>query len=221
MPVNPPPKTQLDLLTTLESGRVVTQGAISKRVGVSIGMINALLKRAALKGYVKVKAAPYKRYAYYLTPKGFTEKSRLVREYLEISLSFFRQARQEYAALLGRAQRSGMRRFVLVGSGELTEIAYLAGCEAGVAFVAVVDQTTKRDRVLGLPVISDVAELPDIDGVIITDSKAPQAAFDGLAHRFDDRCILAPDLLRITRADPSAHNDGGERGSGERKALAS
>ena len=45
------------------------------------------------KGFVKAKAAPYKRYAYYLTPKGFNEKSRLVAQYLEVSLDFFRTAR--------------------------------------------------------------------------------------------------------------------------------
>ena len=206
MPVNPPPKTQLDLLTSLESGRVVTQGTISKRIGVSIGMINALLKRAVLKGYVKVKAAPYKRYAYYLTPKGFAEKSRLVAEYLEISLSFFRQARQEYAELFERARRSGLRRVALVGSGELAEIASLAAREAEIEMVAVIDRTTNREKVFGVPVIKDVAELTEVaqfqevDALVITDATAPQAAFDRLAERFDDQRILAPKLLRITRA---------------------
>ena len=206
MPVNPPPKTQLDLLTSLESGKVVTQGTISKRIGVSIGMINALLKRAVLKGYVKVKAAPYKRYAYYLTPKGFSEKSRLVAEYLEISLSFFRQARQEYGELLERARRSGLRRVALVGSGELAEIASLAAREADIELVAVVDRTTNREKVLGVPVVHDVADLSDVDGLVITDAKTPQAIFDRLAESFDDQRILAPQLLRITRiqsGDPS------------------
>lgn len=202
MPVNPPPKTQLDLLTSLESGRVVTQGTISKRIGVSIGMINALLKRAVLKGYVKVRAAPYKRYAYYLTPKGFAEKSRLVAEYLEISLSFFRQARQEYGELFERARRTGLRRVALIGGGELAEIAGLAAREADIELVAVVDRTTNREKVFGVPVVQDVAELPDVEAVVITDAKAPQAAFDRLTGRFDDQQVLAPELLRITRARP-------------------
>lgn len=215
MPVNPPPKTQLDLLTSLESGKVVTQGTISKRIGVSIGMINALLKRAVLKGYVKVKAAPYKRYAYYLTPKGFSEKSRLVAEYLEISLSFFRQARQEYAELFERARHSGLRRVALIGSGELAEIASLAAREADIEMVAVIDRTTNREKVFGVPVVKDLAELQGgaelrdgaelqgVDALVITDAKAPQAVFDGLAESFDDQRILAPQLLRITRAQPS------------------
>ncbi len=208
MPVNPPPETQLDLLVSLESGKVVTQGSISKRLGVSIGMINALVKRAVHKGYVKVTSAPYKRYAYYLTPKGFSEKSRLVAEYLEISLSFFRQARHEYAELLERAHRSGLRRLVLVGSGELAEIACLAAREAGIDFVAVVDRTSNREKLFGLPVVRSLAEIENIDGVVITDAKAPQAAFDTVAKSFDDQCILAPQLLRITRTQPISAVDG-------------
>lgn len=214
MPVNPPPKTQLDLLVSLENGQVVTQGTISKRLGVSIGMINALLKRAVHKGYVKVKAAPYKRYAYYLTPTGFAEKSRLVAEYLEISLRFFRQARQEYSELLERAERNGLKRLALVGGGELVEIACLAAHEAGVEFVAVVNREANRDRMLGLPVVRDLTELGEIDGVVIADSKAPQAVFDGLLERFEERRVLAPRLLRISRA-----NGAGQRAGDSESAL--
>ena len=214
MPVNPPPKTQLDLLVSLESGNVVTQGSISKRLGVSIGLINALLKRSVHKGYVKVTSAPYKRYAYYLTPKGFAEKSRLVAEYLEISLSFFRQARREYADLLERARRSGFKRLALVGSGELAEIACLAALEADIEFVAVVDRTTNRERIFGIPVVRDASELDNVDGVVITDTRAPQAVFDSLAESFDEQRILAPALLRITRVRA---RDASE----DRKAIAS
>src|SRR3546814_4310673 len=57
---------------------------------------SALLKRCAAKGLVKIQNAPARRYAYYLTPKGFAEKSRLVAEYLETSLHFFRGARSQY-----------------------------------------------------------------------------------------------------------------------------
>jgi DNA-binding MarR family transcriptional regulator len=89
------PSAEIEFLTSLEEGTVISQMTLSQRINVSVGLINALIKRAVRKGYVKVKSAPYKRYAYYLTPKGFAEKSRLVAQYLEISLGFFRQARQE------------------------------------------------------------------------------------------------------------------------------
>src|SRR3546814_4284251 len=68
---------ELDFLTAIERGEVVTQVALKQRIGVSVGLINALLKRSVHKGYVKVRKVPYRRYAYYLTPQGFGEKSRL------------------------------------------------------------------------------------------------------------------------------------------------
>ena len=207
MPVNPPSKTQLDLLASLESGKVVTQGTISKRIGVSIGMINALLKRAVHKGYVKVTSAPYKRYAYYLTPQGFAEKSRLVAEYVEISLAFFRQARQEYVELLERAQRCDLKRLALVGSGELAEIACLAAREAEVEFVALIDRTIDREKSFGVPVVRHLDELQDIDGVVIADAKTPQAVFDDLAECLDVQRILAPEFLRIARTPPRVMAD--------------
>ena len=46
------------------------------------------------------KSAPYKRYIYYLTKDGFKEKSRLVKEYLDCSLNFFKQAKNAYLKIL-------------------------------------------------------------------------------------------------------------------------
>ena len=123
-------QTEIDLLAALERREVVTQPALAKRLSISVGMVNALLKRAVRKGLVKAKAAPYKRWAYYVTPEGFQEKSRLVAQYLDTSLAFFRMARREYRTLFLDGQRKGFRRFVLVGRGEVAEIALLAALEA-------------------------------------------------------------------------------------------
>lgn len=198
MPVNPPPKTQLDLLYSLESQGVMTQEGRSQRLGVSIGLINALIKRAVVKGYVKVKAAPYKRYAYYLTPQGLSEKGRLVTEYLDLSLDFFRQAQKEYSQLLEDARQSGLSRLALIGGGELAQIAFLAAREVEVEIVGIVDADNPRDRMLGVPVVHTVSDLPAIDALVLSEAHEPQAVFDELATRFGPEAVLAPDFLRIS-----------------------
>lgn len=190
---------ELDFLASLEKGEVTTQMHLSKRVAVSVGLINALIKRAVHKGYVKAKSAPYKRYAYYLTPKGFAEKSRLVAEYLEHSLAFFRAARQEYGEAFARARASGMRRFAFIGGGELAEIALLAAHEADVEIVCILDRETNKDRLFGIAVVRSADDLSGVDAVAITDVRAPQQAFDLVSGRFSDSQILAPALLRVTR----------------------
>src|SRR5690349_10529744 len=72
----------LGLLTSVEVDGARSQRRIAAELGVALGLVNAYLKRAVKKGLVKVGHAPAQRYAYYLTPKGFSEKSRLTIEYL-------------------------------------------------------------------------------------------------------------------------------------------
>lgn len=196
-------EVELDFLSSLEEGEVITQMTLSKRIRVSIGLVNALLKRAVHKGYVKARSAPYKRYAYYLTPTGFAEKSRLVAEYLEISLDFFRVARADYGELLARAEACGIAHVVFIGGGELAEIALLSAREAGVEVVAILDRGANRSAFHGIPVVQGFDELPEAAAVVIADAKQPQLWFDLAAERFPEHQVLAPRLMRITRRPPA------------------
>ncbi len=203
-PLKPRVKAELELLSALERGDVVTQITLSKRIGVAVGLINALLKRAMLKGYVKAKAAPYKRYAYYLTPKGFAEKSRLVAEYLEVSLEFFRQARREYEDVFMRAQKCGMRRVILVGGGDLAEIAVIAAQTVEFELAAILDPETNRSHLHGVPVVRSTAEFGFVDGLVITDSRAPQESYTRMRALLPGTAVLAPPLLKITADESGA-----------------
>ena len=188
---------ELDLFTAVERGEVMTQVALKQRVGVSVGLINALVKRAVNKGYVKIRQAPYRRYAYYLTPQGFREKSRLVAKYLETSLSFFRQAREQYAEIFRQAGESGAEKLVLVGEGELAEIALLAAYGQQVSVLAVVGEEAGSGRCHGVPVVADLSQAGAYDGVVITDARDPQKTYERLRQSFPEARIFAPRLLHI------------------------
>ena len=89
----------LGLLESVGRDGGQSQRRLAAELGIALGLVNAYLKRCIGKGLVKVRSAPTRRYAYYLTPKGFAEKSRLTVSYLTNSLSFFRLARADCAAL--------------------------------------------------------------------------------------------------------------------------
>lgn len=209
-------QTEIEFLAALERREVVSQPALAKRLSISAGMVNALLKRAARKGLVKAKAAPYRRWAYYLTPEGFQEKSRLVAQYLDASLAFFRKARQEYRLLFLSGRRMGFRRFVLVGRGEVAEIALLAAIEADAELVGILDREANAARLHGLPVLRSLDEAEAWDALVITESRQPQEAFDALRGTVAERQVLAPPFLRIVRepmdfSPPAVESLGGGR----------
>jgi hypothetical protein len=193
-------QTEMNLLSTLEQGEAVTQLALSKRLSVSVGLVNALLKRAANKGQAKARAVPPRRWAYYLTPKGFAEKSRLVATYLDSSLAFFRESRAEYAGLFARLKALGICRVVLVGRGELAEIAILAAIETGIEIVGLLDPESNNERLYGLAVLRRLDESEDLVALVITDSREPQAAFDKVRASHEKFRIEAPPILRVSTA---------------------
>ena len=148
-----PPKTEsasldaeteitLGLLDAVEKNNALTQRSIAKDLGIALGLANAYLKRCIKKGLIKVTQAPANRYAYYLTPKGFVEKSRLTSRYLSISFNFFRRARGECVELLEVCSARGWNRIALGGVSDLAEIAILCAREYPVELAGIVDART-------------------------------------------------------------------------------
>src|SRR6201996_5742732 len=160
----------LDLLASVEQDGQRSQRYIAAELGIALGLVNAYLKRCVKKGLVKVQDAPARRYAYYLTPCGFAEKSRLTVQYLTDSFSFFRLAKADCARVLETAQARGFGRVVLAGKSDLAEIAILCAVDAGVAIVAIVDPRTDDRQFVGVNVAKSFADVAaEFDAAIVTD----------------------------------------------------
>ena len=192
----------LGLLSAVEDNSRLTQRAAADDLGIALGLVNAYLKRCIRKGYVKVTQAPANRYAYYLTPTGFAEKSRLTAEYLTTSFNFFRGARQQCSDVFGECARQGWRRILLAGSGDLTEIAMLCVDRTAIDLVGILGTASQGRTFAELPVTSDLDQAPAFDAIVITDFESAQELFDGLVAEVPSERVLAPRLLNISRVRP-------------------
>lgn len=186
----------LGLLTSVHADANLSQRSIAKNLGVALGLANAYLKRCVRKGYIKVQQVPRRRYAYYLTPQGFAEKSRLAGEYLTSSLQFFRRARQQMSELLDTCASCGWNRVALIGVSELAEITTLCVHGREVVLVGVVELTEISASYSGLPVVADPADLPPFDAAILTAMHTHKAYLDILLNILPKERILVPRLLR-------------------------
>lgn len=192
----------LRLLSAIEGDQSVTQRSLAMRFGVAVGLVNGYVKRCMRKGLVKAQQVPTKRYAYFLTPKGFAEKSRLIAEYLSNSLAFYRRARAQYAECLAVCDARGWTNVALVGGGDLAEIATLAAIDASVKPTVVIAPGSNRETVVGLPAVGSLTEARDFDAILLTDMEDAQATYEALLYLLPDERILAPQLLRLTRHQP-------------------
>ena len=203
------PGIVLNVLTSIERDSAITQRKLAHDLGIAVGLANAYLRRCVRKGLVKMRQVPINRYAYYLTPQGLAEKSRLTAEYLTASLDFFRRARTDCAALFRQCEVRGWRTVALYGAGDLAEIAILSAGETAIEVLCVVDQEWAGRRCGGLPVVADVdaavmrSAPRRLDGIIVTDTQAPQVNFERLLSAAElsgwpSSFVVAPSLLRIS-----------------------
>jgi DNA-binding MarR family transcriptional regulator len=188
----------LGLLSSVETDGARSQRRIAAELGIALGLVNAYLKRCVKKGLVKVGDAPARRYAYYLTPQGFAEKSRLTVQYLSDSFSFFRLAKSDCARVFERAKANGFSRVVLAGKSDLAEVAILCAFEAGVEIVAVVDAHSDVAHFVGVDVCKSYDEVKQgFDAVIVTDVARAMASYDAAAAACGADHVLAPGLLGL------------------------
>ena len=131
------------LLSTIEGDQSLSQRSLALRLGIAVGLANTYLKRCVRKGWIKVQQVPARRCAYYLTPTGFSEKTRLVGDYLTSSLGFFRRARAQYAECLTTCAR---RKWWRTSSGFFP----VFGCCSVPSITCVIPR--RNGRLQGIPV---------------------------------------------------------------------
>jgi DNA-binding MarR family transcriptional regulator len=134
----------LVLLSELDRNGGATQRTLASKLGVALGLTNLYLKRLARKGYIKIMTIPRNRIRYLLTSQGFAEKSRLTYQYMQYSLSYYRDMRGRLNDMLSTLEWTHGQRVAICGTGELAELAYLALREMNVNCVGFVDGNTRE-----------------------------------------------------------------------------
>ncbi len=191
-------KITLGVLSAIQTHRSPTQRTIATELGIALGLANSYLRRCVTKGYIKVSQAPANRYVYYLTPKGFAEKSRLTAEFLRQSFSLFRQARSQYRTLFAQCRERGWTTIGLVGVGDLCEIAILCAHESGATVAGVVEFGGELSELLGVPVKSSVAEMGSLDALLLTEVDDAQTVYERTIREFPAERVLVPELLEVS-----------------------
>ena len=190
----------LSILEAIENKNDMTQRHLADNLGVALGLANSYLKRCVKKGLVKIHQAPANRYLYYLTPKGFSEKSRLTTQYLSTSFEFYRRAGDSCKEIFIRCDEDNLKKILLIGSSELTEIAVLRSHEFKLDIVGIYHPTSTAEKFVNIPIIKESDQLPEYDVAVITELSNIDQTIEDAYKAIDDRNkILIPKILGFKR----------------------
>ena len=76
---------ELHLLEILEFKDNISQREIALKSGLSLGVVNTVIKSCVKKGFIKVETLNYRSIRYILTPKGINEKTKKSLAYIKSS----------------------------------------------------------------------------------------------------------------------------------------
>jgi DNA-binding MarR family transcriptional regulator len=189
----------LEILQAIEEKKDVTQRHIADRLDVALGLANSYLKRCVRKGLVKIHQAPANRYLYYLTPKGFSEKSRLTAEYLSTSFDFYRRAGDSLTDIYKQCVSQGHKDILFCGVSELAEIASTRSHEHDINIVGGFDPYCEKKIFLHLPIWKNYKNAEKHDVCLITALDKPDSFYTMMLNEVDKCKILVPSILGINQ----------------------
>ena len=176
-------KVMVHLLSEIERNPSFTQRGLAGELGIALGLMNQYLKRCVTKGWIRASQISPRRITYFLTPKGFKEKSHMVKDYLARSMTFFRDARAQCEEVFEFCKAHGWLKIALIGEGDLADIAKLVALGTGVqAEVADLDEDLKL-----------------YDAVLVTDITSPQCTYNVLKSKVAAQRLLTLELLHVSR----------------------
>jgi len=161
----------LQLLEEIEQNPRISQRELSNKFGIALGVTNACIKRMAKRGLIRLKGLPPRRIAYYLTPKGFAEKSKLMLHFFSYNIQHYAEMKKMISKKLLEMQQSGVKRVAFFGVSDEMEIAYITLQGSDMKLVGIADEEGKKQgaRFLGHKVLS-LGEMKDLnpDAILIT-----------------------------------------------------
>ena len=185
----------LRILDELSNNELLTQRDISNRLGIALGLTNSYIKNLMAKGFITVKSIPPKRYAYFLTPKGFAEKTRLTYDLLHDYTRIYREARRGFKGLFSGLRADGVRSVAFAGADEVAEIAYITLQEMEMGLSGVVDNELEGNKFFGRDIrpVSDIRGM-EYDCVVVTSylkrKKICEELLDNIASKEDIKNVF-------------------------------
>lgn len=137
---------------TLSLNPNANQRILAENSNISLGMMNAVLKRCIERGWIAVKNLNMKKVCYCLTPQGFEEISRRSSSYMKRSFSMMNDYAGSIEKLISQSKSQGISKVVLYGASNIQFVIEWACQKNGVAFdfVSALDSVELLQNALNL-----------------------------------------------------------------------
>ena len=148
------PKNELKTLLEIKDNPSLTQRSLSRKLNISLGLTNAIIKNLIHRGLIKAKKDTGRKLLYIITPEGMVNVSRLMYNRFQETLHYYHYTRDLLTTYLMKLYQQGERTVNIYGTGQLAEITYYAGISTPLKLNAIISDDLSKEKFLGQQTIS-------------------------------------------------------------------
>lgn len=188
---------ELNLLQELEKNPIVSQRQLSHKFGIALGVTNACLKRMARRGWIRMMNQDRHKIGYFLTPKGFAEKTKLRLHLISWTVQHYSTLKDIIGVKFLEMQNKGVERIVFYGVSDEMEIALTTLQGTNLRLIGIVEDEEKftPSIIFGyeLEPVSRVEELKP-DSILITSLMEIEIKRERLGKLVNTKTVLIYDI---------------------------
>jgi len=113
---------EFELVNIIGAQLAANQRDLSRRVNLSLGMTNMVIRRLVTKGYIRIKQLNRRKVEYILTPKGFAEKMRKSVNYTLKTIHSIGLIKNNLLNILKPLHAEGIKKFYILGESDLAAL---------------------------------------------------------------------------------------------------
>lgn len=148
------PKNELNTLLEIEKNPSTTQRSLARKLNISLGLTNSILKNLISRGWIKAKKDTGRKLLYIITPQGMANVSRLMYTRFQETLHYYHYTKDLLTTYLIKLYQQGEKTVNIYGTGQLAEITYYAGISTPLKLDAIISDDPSKEKFLGHQTIS-------------------------------------------------------------------
>lgn len=113
---------EFSIIKEIANNHHPSQRAMARKLGISLGLTNILIRRLVKKGLLKARQLNRRKVQYILTPEGFSEKAKKSYDYTLRTIDSLKRLKKGIQQIALREYDKGARDFTIVGRGELGDL---------------------------------------------------------------------------------------------------
>ena len=147
-------KNELNTLLELKENPNLSQRSLSRKLNISLGLTNSILKNLICRGWIKAKRMTGRKILYLITPQGMARATNLIYDRFRETQNYYQYTKELLTSYLTDLYHQGKRKAIIYGTNQLAEITYLSILDTPLKLHSILTDDPSKKKFLGHEVLT-------------------------------------------------------------------